>query len=197
MKDMGQSAGPAIAFGRAICGDLDAALRREWLVTNGIGGFAAGTIAGTHTRRYHGLLVAALRPPLDRTLLLAKLDEWAKMDGAVFPLACNEFRWRHSGPHRLPSPGIVSPGRHAAGVALCPGRRHPGETRLDGAWSEHQLMSPTAWSKASGPCAWGSWPWRTTVIITATCRCRPGRRNWKSAPHRRTVTGKRLTAVSN
>ena len=99
MKDMGQSRGPAIAFGRAICGDLDAALRREWLVTNGIGGFAAGTIAGAHTRRYHGLLVAALRPPLDRTLLLAKLDEWAEMDGAVFPLACNEFQDGTVDPH--------------------------------------------------------------------------------------------------
>lgn len=88
-----------IAFGRAICGDLDAALRREWLVTNGIGGFAAGAIAGAHTRRYHGLLVAALRPPLDRTLLLAKLDEWAEMDGAVFPLACNEFQDGAVDPH--------------------------------------------------------------------------------------------------
>ena len=53
----------AIAFGRAICGDLAGAERREWLVTNGIGGFASGTIAGTLTRRYHGLLVAALNPP--------------------------------------------------------------------------------------------------------------------------------------
>lgn len=89
----------AISFGRAICGDLDAALRREWLVTNGIGGFAAGTIAGAHTRRYHGLLVAALRPPLDRTLLLSKLDEWAEMDGIVYPLACNEFDDGKVDPH--------------------------------------------------------------------------------------------------
>ena len=89
----------AISFGRAICGDLDAALRREWLVTNGIGGFAAGTIAGAHTRRYHGLLVAALRPPLDRTLLLSKLDEWAELDGAVYPLACNEFQGGIVDPH--------------------------------------------------------------------------------------------------
>ena len=53
---------PAIDFGREICGDLAAAEAREWLVTNGIGGFACGTVAGTLTRRYHGLLVAALPP---------------------------------------------------------------------------------------------------------------------------------------
>jgi len=45
---------PVIAFGRDICGDLAAAEAREWLVTNGIGGFACGTLAGTLTRRYHG-----------------------------------------------------------------------------------------------------------------------------------------------
>ncbi|MBK7204384.1 MAG: glycogen debranching enzyme N-terminal domain-containing protein [Anaerolineae bacterium] len=74
-------------------------MRREWLVTNGIGGFTAGTIAGAHTRRYHGLLVVALRPPLDRTLLLAKLTNGPEMDGAVFPLACNEFQDGTVDPH--------------------------------------------------------------------------------------------------
>ena len=55
-------------FGREVCGDLAIAEKREWLVTNGIGGFASGTIAGMLTRRYHGLLMAALQPPLGRTL---------------------------------------------------------------------------------------------------------------------------------
>ena len=64
-----------IEFGRETCGFLPAAERREWLVTNGIGGFAMGTIAGLLSRRYHGLLIAALQPPLGRTLLLTKLDE--------------------------------------------------------------------------------------------------------------------------
>jgi hypothetical protein len=50
---------PLIGFGREICGDLAAALRREWLVTNGLGGYASSTLAGINTRRYHGLLVAA------------------------------------------------------------------------------------------------------------------------------------------
>ena len=49
-----------INFGREICGDLPSSETREWLVTNGIGGYASGTIAGLLTRRYHGLLVAAL-----------------------------------------------------------------------------------------------------------------------------------------
>lgn len=50
-------------FGREICGDRNLAQSREWLVTNGIGGYASGTVAGMLTRRYHGLLVAALNPP--------------------------------------------------------------------------------------------------------------------------------------
>ncbi len=71
-------------FGREICGELAAAESREWLVTNGIGGYASGTVAGVLTRRYHGLLMAALQPPLGRTLLLAKLDVMAEYDG-IYP----------------------------------------------------------------------------------------------------------------
>ena len=80
-----------VDFGREICGDLRAAERREWLVTNGIGGYASGTVAGLPTRRYHGLLVAALQPPLGRTVLLSKLDETATYDGRAYPLFSN--RW--------------------------------------------------------------------------------------------------------
>ncbi len=81
----------AVDFGREICGSLEAAEQREWLVTNGIGGYASGTIAGSLTRRYHGLLIAALRPPLGRTLLVAKIDEIARYNGRAYPLATN--RW--------------------------------------------------------------------------------------------------------
>ncbi|MFM7715571.1 MAG: glycogen debranching enzyme N-terminal domain-containing protein, partial [Microcystis sp.] len=52
-----------LRFGRDICNYLPVAEKREWLVTNGIGGFAAGTVAGLLTRCYHGLLIAALAPP--------------------------------------------------------------------------------------------------------------------------------------
>jgi len=62
-------------FGHDVCGALPAAERREWLVTHGIGGHACGTVAGLPTGRYHGLLIAALDPPLVRTLLLTKLEE--------------------------------------------------------------------------------------------------------------------------
>jgi predicted glycogen debranching enzyme len=78
-------------FGREICGNLDIAASREWLVTNGIGGYASGTVAGLLTRRYHGLLVAALQPPLGRTLLLAKLDETVLYGDGFYSLYTN--RW--------------------------------------------------------------------------------------------------------
>ena len=78
-------------WGRETCGDLAAAESREWLCTNGIGGFASGTIAGLLSRRYHGLLVAALQPPLGRTLIVAKVDETLIDDGVAWPLFTN--RW--------------------------------------------------------------------------------------------------------
>jgi predicted glycogen debranching enzyme len=80
-----------VEFGRDVCGNLEAAESREWLVTNGIGGYASGTIAGGMTRRYHGVLVAALQPPVGRTLLVAGLDEVARCAGAEFSLATH--RW--------------------------------------------------------------------------------------------------------
>src|SRR5579864_2407303 len=80
-----------IQFGREICGNLRAAESREWLVTNGIGGFASGTVAGGMTRRYHGLLIAALQPPLGRTHLVAALDETVSYAGATYALATH--RW--------------------------------------------------------------------------------------------------------
>ena len=80
-----------IDFGREVCGNMALSAKREWLVTNGIGGYASGTVAGLLTRRYHGLLIAALKPPLGRTLLLTKLDETATYDGHAYPLFAN--RW--------------------------------------------------------------------------------------------------------
>jgi 4-alpha-glucanotransferase len=63
-----------IRFGREVCGDLAQAERREWWLANGLGAYAAGTIAGTLTRRYHGLLIAPTAPPLGRHLVVAKAD---------------------------------------------------------------------------------------------------------------------------
>ena len=80
-----------IEFGREICGELASARRREWLATNGVGGYAMGTVSGILTRRYHGLLVAALKPPLGRTLLLTKLDETAFYDGRSYLLSADQW----------------------------------------------------------------------------------------------------------
>ncbi|MEN0061403.1 MAG: amylo-alpha-1,6-glucosidase [Myxococcota bacterium] len=71
--------------------ELARAERLEWLVTNGIGGFASGTVAGNHTRRYHGLLVAALEPPRQRTVLATRIDEVVYYGGQPWDLATN--RW--------------------------------------------------------------------------------------------------------
>lgn len=79
--------------GRDICGDVQAGLNHEWLVTNGLGGYAAGSLVGATTRCYHGLLVAALRPPVERTVLVAKLDEEVTLpDGQTLKLGVNEYQ---------------------------------------------------------------------------------------------------------
>jgi predicted glycogen debranching enzyme len=83
--------GAKIKFGREVCGNLDAAEAREWIVTNGIGGFASGTVAGCETRRYHGLLVAALHPPVGRNQLVTDLDEIVRYAGAEYSLATHQW----------------------------------------------------------------------------------------------------------
>ena len=74
------------------CRHLDLAIQREWLVTNGLGGYASGTVAGVNTRRYHGLLVAALNPPVQRMVLVAALEEWIRSDnGDMQALSAQEY----------------------------------------------------------------------------------------------------------
>jgi predicted glycogen debranching enzyme len=72
-------------------GDIGALSTREWLETNGLGGFASSTVAGLNTRRYHGLLVAALQPPVGRAVLLSKLDETLVIDGRRHDLSANQY----------------------------------------------------------------------------------------------------------
>src|SRR6476469_7483564 len=81
----------AISFDKSACTDLPEALGREWLETNGFGGFACGTVAGANTRRYQGLLSAALTPPGGRMLLLSKLEETLVMGERRIDLATNEY----------------------------------------------------------------------------------------------------------
>ncbi|MEI2773209.1 MAG: amylo-alpha-1,6-glucosidase [Candidatus Competibacter sp.] len=80
-----------IRFGRAICGDLGQAERREWWLGNGLGAYAAGTIAGTLTRRYHGLLIAPVEPPLGRWLVFSQADATLFDGDREIPLFSN--RW--------------------------------------------------------------------------------------------------------
>lgn len=82
---------PALKLNRPELSDFEAATQKEWLITNGLGGYASSTVLGMNTRKYHGLLVAALHPPGDRTVCLAKLDEEINVDGKVFLLGVNEF----------------------------------------------------------------------------------------------------------
>ena len=82
---------PAINLTREALSRCEDAVRKEWLVTNGVGGYASSTVLGINTRKYHGLLVAALHPPGDRTVCLAKLDEEVLVGNSIYPLAANEF----------------------------------------------------------------------------------------------------------
>ena len=82
---------PRIEFAREVCGVLETAEQFEWLVTNGLGGYASGTISGNATRRYHGLLVAALNPPVGRTQLVAAIQEVARYNSTDYAMGTN--RW--------------------------------------------------------------------------------------------------------
>jgi predicted glycogen debranching enzyme len=88
---MRQELPDVVRFGREVCGDLEFAERREWWLANGLGGYAAGTIAGTLTRRYHGLLIAPVNPPLGRFLVLSKADARVIDGEREYPLFAN--RW--------------------------------------------------------------------------------------------------------
>lgn len=81
-----------LSLERDVCNDVTAGLEREWLVTNGLGGYASGSILGATTRGYHGLLVAALRPPVERFVLVTKTDEEIVLpDGQLLRLGVNEY----------------------------------------------------------------------------------------------------------
>ena len=70
---------------------------REWLVTNGLGGYASGTVATIATRRFHGLLIAALPPPLGRTMVIAHVSETVRLaDGRAAQLGAQTPRVEHS-----------------------------------------------------------------------------------------------------
>ncbi len=80
-----------LSLGRDNWDTFEQSITREWLVTNGIGGFACGTVGETNTRRYHGLLMAALTPPVERTQLVAALDVTTRYGAEQYQLFTHEF----------------------------------------------------------------------------------------------------------
>jgi predicted glycogen debranching enzyme len=91
-----------LSLGRHLASRWPVSSTREWLVTNGLGGYAAGTVAGANTRRYHGLLVASIKPPTERVLLLATIQLVCRYLGERYELGSNEF-----------ADGTISPTGHA------------------------------------------------------------------------------------
>jgi len=83
---------PAIVFTQETLSRFGEVMRKEWLITNGLGGYASSTVLGINTRKYHGLLVAALHPPGDRTVCVSKLDEDVSVGNDVYQLGANEFQ---------------------------------------------------------------------------------------------------------
>lgn len=74
-------------FGKSYWKSYERGIEREWLLTNGIGGFASSTIIDSNTRRYHGLLIASLKPPASRYLVLSKIDERVTIDGEIHKIS--------------------------------------------------------------------------------------------------------------
>lgn len=69
--------------------NFEEGIKKEWIIINGIGGFASSTMIGANTRRYHGLLIAPLTPPARRHLILSKVDESIEIDGTKYDLYTN------------------------------------------------------------------------------------------------------------
>jgi len=95
-----QEGGYSMLYGKSSWRTFEQGIQKEWLLTNGIGGFASSTIIGANTRRYHGLLVASLKPPVNRHLILSKIDESVTVGDQSYDLFSYEV------------PGFVMKGYH-------------------------------------------------------------------------------------
>jgi len=160
-----------IRFGREVCGDLTAAERREWWIGNGLGAYAAGTIALTLTRRYHGLLIAPVDPPLGRALVLAKADAELILGERRHPLFTNHW-----------ASGAIAPAGHLAIESFTLDGSIPvwrfaiGDCRIEQCiWMEHGAHTTyVAWRLLSGPelrhaCRWRCLPTAATITVTPGC----------------------------
>jgi len=82
---------PKIEIKKDILQDINRSKKLEWIITNGLGGYASSTVIGMNTRKYHGLLIASKKPPMDRKVLLSKLEEKVRFDGKKFELSTNRY----------------------------------------------------------------------------------------------------------
>ncbi len=82
---------PKIHLGPHVLSDFNKVIQKEWVTTNGLGGYASSTVLGVNTRKYHGLLIAAFNPPIDRRVLLTKLDEEVQIGNKSYSIGSNEF----------------------------------------------------------------------------------------------------------
>ena len=125
---------------------------REWIVTNGLGGYASGTVCGVPTRRYHGLLIAALPAPLGRTMMLNQLNERLGLpDGTTRPLGGRGARRPARAEPAAGRPRRVPPRGRPAGLAVRGRRGRAGEAPAAAAPPEHGLRHLPAASAAAGP----------------------------------------------
>ena len=182
---------PLVRLGREICGEPGAALRREWLVTNGLGGYAAMSLAGAPTRSYHGYLVAALQPPVGRTVLVAGLAEELTVEGEPpVPLHALEVapgRFEPAGWRQLESftlEGTIPAWRFVVGGAVLEKR----------AWMAHGANATFVRYRLDGG---APGPARLTVRPLVTCRDHHAvRADDRRAPIVTPVPGSRTVAGS-
>ena len=80
-----------ITINKETLNDFSNSSKLEWIDTNGLGGYASSTVLGLNTRRYHGVLVAALNPPVEREVIVSKLDETLILNNKVYELSTNQF----------------------------------------------------------------------------------------------------------
>ena len=82
---------PVITFPKEALSRFGELIEKEWLITNGLGSYASSSALGINTRKYHGLLVAALDPPGNRTICMSKLDEDVLVGNDIYRLGSNDF----------------------------------------------------------------------------------------------------------
>ena len=79
-----------LKIGKGQMKTFQSAIEREWVITNGIGGYAGSSIIGAHTRKHHGMLIASLHPPVERYLILSKLNEFFQIGTKQISLKTNQ-----------------------------------------------------------------------------------------------------------